>query len=130
MQGIPRAVRDSVAHQGSPVALCRPSMRLTAPLVVGQSLSALPSPFSNVELIGALSSDVLSQRNVAASACSWSSSDKHPRAIPGEHNRMHISCRTRQFEASVSDHDNLDLQKCAQNVDLSSFSERSVSSRR
>ena len=130
MQGIPRAVRDSVAHQGSPVALCRPSMRLTAPLVVGQSLSALPLPSSDVELIGALSSDVLSQRNVAASALSWSSSDKHPRAVTGEHNQMYISCRTRRLETSVLDHDSLILQKCAQNVNLSSFPEKFVHSRR
>ena len=68
MKGIPRAVRDSVAHQGSPVALCRPSMRLTAPLVVGQSLSALSSPSFEFEFIGALFKDVLSQRVVAASA--------------------------------------------------------------
>ena len=111
MQGIPRAVRDSVAHHGSPVALCRPSTRLTAPLVVDQSLSALPSPSFDVDLMGALSSDVLTERNVAASALSWSSSDKHPRGDPGESNRMHISCRTIRFKAPVSEHDNSFLQK-------------------
>ena len=130
MKGIPRAVRDSVAHQGSPVALCRPSMRLTAPLVVGQSLSALSSPFFEFEVIGALPSDVLSQKVVAASALSLLPSGTHSQAVPGKHNRMYISCRTRQFKASVSEHDNLFLQKCAQNVDLSSFSKKSVNSRR
>ena len=73
---IPRAVRDSVAHQGSPVALCRPPMRSIAPRVVGQSLTAWSvssSPFFIIELIGAIPSDMLSHRTAAASALSWSS---------------------------------------------------------
>ena len=70
MKGIPRAVRDSVAHQGSPVALCRPSMRLTAALVVGQSLSALFSPSFDSEFIGASSIDGVSWRTAAVRALS------------------------------------------------------------
>ena len=43
MHCAPRAVRESVAHQGRPVALCNPSMSFTAPCVVGHSLAVASS---------------------------------------------------------------------------------------
>ena len=49
-QYAPRAVMDSVAHHGRPVALCKPSMSLTAPLVVSHSLPVASSSDAVIRL--------------------------------------------------------------------------------